>query len=116
MAVAFEHYGQTVATAAPPQQARAPQQQPAAYVPPQAQATQAQATGQAGDWLLSASGCLLVFAGMLVVTGQLLGLTPLGNVMADDASGMGLGVIAAGLIVAMIVTFFVAILVKRIKQ
>jgi len=29
---------------------------------------------------------------------------------------MGLGVIAAGLIVAMIVTFFVAILVKRIKQ
>ena len=115
MAVAFEHYGQTVAPAAPPQQARAPQQQPAAYVPPQAQATQAQATGQAGDWLLSASGCLLVFAGMLVVTGQLLGLTPLGNVMADDASGLGVGIIGAGLVAAMLVTMLVAALVGRAK-
>jgi len=113
MTASFEYYGQTVATATPPQQARTPQQQPAAYVPPQA--TQAQATGQAGDWLLGASGCLLVFAGMLVVTGQLLGLTPLGNVMADDASGLGVGIIGAGLVAAMLVTMLVAALVGRAK-
>ena len=57
----------------------------------------------------------MVFAGMLVVTGQLLGLTPLGNVMADDASGLGVGIIGAGLVAAMLVTMLVAALVGRAK-
>ncbi len=94
MAVAFEHYGQTVAATAPSQ---------AAYVPPQAQA-KAQTAGQAGDWLMTASVRLLIFAGTLVVVGQLLSATPLGKVTADDAGGLGFGVIVAGMVVAGLVT------------
>ena len=48
--------------------------------------------------------------------GQLLAATPLGNVMADDASGLGVGIIAAGLVTALMVAFIVALFVKRVRK
>lgn len=84
MAVAFEHYGQTVATAAPPQQARAPQPQPAAYVPPQASTAAApQAAARHSDRLLRGSAYLLLFAGLLFLAAFLIAVTPLGRIDAD---------------------------------
>ena len=100
----FEYYGQTVAQALPPSQAST-QAQP-----------QAAASGHASDRLFVFSINLLVFAGALVVLGQLLAATPLGNVMADDASGLGVGIIAAGLVTALMVAFIVALFVKRVRK
>ena len=84
MAVAFEHYGQTVATAAPPQQARAPQPQPAAYVPPQASTAAApQAAARHSDRLLRGSAYLLAFAGALLLAALVVAVSPLGAIDAD---------------------------------
>ncbi len=84
MAVAFEHYGQTVATAAPPQQARAPQ--PAAYVPPQAStaaAPQAAAIARSSNRLMRGSAYLLTFSGMLLLAALVVAVSPLGAIDAD---------------------------------
>ena len=86
MAVAFEHYGQTVAPAAPPQQARAPQQQPAAYVPPQASmaaAPQAAVITRNSDRLMRGSAYLLAFAGLLLLAALVVAVSPHGAIDVD---------------------------------
>lgn len=99
MAVAFEHYGQTVAPAAPPQQARAPQ--PAAYVPPQAAtaaAPQAAAATRNSDRLMRRSAYLLTFAGALLLAALVVAVSPLGAIDADitvPAVAMVVGGLAA---------------------
>lgn len=101
MATSFEYFGQTTAAAAPP-----PPAQATAYVPPAAPRTAARPAPS----LLGYSLALLTFAGTLIAVGQLLRLTPAGNVMADDPSGLGVGIIGAGLVVAMLVTALLATL------
>lgn len=79
MAVAFEHYGQTVAPAAPPQARTQPQpvQSTAAALP------QAPSTGHAAALLLEAMVSLFVFAVALIVGGLIITATPLRNVDVD---------------------------------
>lgn len=103
-ASSFEYFGQTTAAAAPP-----PPVQTAAYAAPVAPRT---ATRPAPS-LLGYSLALLTFAGTLIAVGQLLRLTPAGNVMADDPSGLGVGIIGAGLVAALLVTAPLATLAGR---
>lgn len=68
MAVAFEHYGQTVAPATAPAQPRTPQPQAVpAYMPPQAQAKAAPRTGQSAALLWGA--CALAYACVVATLG-----------------------------------------------
>jgi len=80
-------------------------------VPP----TAARTAARPASTLLGYSLALLTFAGTLIAVGQLLRLTPAGNVMADDPSGLGVGIIAAGLVMAMLVTALLATLAGRVK-
>lgn len=105
MATSFEYFGQTTAAATPPLPVQA-----AAYVPPTAPPHTA---ARPAPSLLGNSLVLLTFAGTLIAVGQLLRLTPAGNVMADDPSGLGVGIIGAGLVAAMLVTALLATLAGR---
>jgi hypothetical protein len=105
-ASSFEYFGQTTAAAAPPLPVQA-----AAYVPP----TAARTAARPASTLLGYSLALLTFAGTLIAVGQLLRLTPAGNVMADDPSGLGVGIIGAGLVAAMLVTALLATLAGKVR-
>lgn len=75
MAVAFEHYGQTVAPAAPPQQARAPQ--------PQSAAPRVMTVTRSSTRALRAFVGLAILSAALFLAALIIAVTPLGAIDAD---------------------------------